>query len=453
MIKILLVEDQLQSRELLSDFLRTKGYDVHDFDNAEDAFEYFEKTGTDCAVLDINLPRMTGIDLLKKLRTIDPYMPAIIMTAFGSVNSAVDGMKAGASHYIEKPIDLKKLLSLIELCTQDRQEKLESREIEKTVPFSMKDEITALSMSMKRVLSVVQRIAKTDVPVLLSGETGTGKEVIARAIHTYSVRSKGSFIALNCAALPENLVEAELFGYESGAFSGARERKKGLAEIADNGTLFLDELGEFPMTLQAKLLRMMDGYGFYRVGGSQLINPNIRIIAATNKNLVTESEKGNFREDLYYRMKGVEIRIPPLRERAEDILPLAKVFLEYYAKKYDREITGFERETCDRILRAPWKGNVRELQRCIESAVVLTRKSLITPDDMGFIGSSQDYSSDVIKPETEEELILANVEKEHIRKVLALCNGNISKTASALGIHRNTLSTKIKEYGLSTEDL
>jgi len=447
--KILIVEDQQSSRELLEGFLEEHGYAVRAVGTAEEALESFKKEGYTCALLDIRLPGMSGIELLKNLREIDPEFIGIFMTAFGSVETAVDGMSAGAYRYIQKPVNLKELLSVIEAASLKWHENREYQMIKENNSKIHRSDIIADSQKMKDILSLVARVAPTDVPVLITGESGTGKEIIANLMHESSLRSAKSYIELNCAALPENLVEAELFGYEPGAFTGANHRKRGMAELADKGTLFLDEIGEFPLNLQAKLLRMIDGNGFFRVGGSEVIKPDLRIIAATNRNLEEMYREKLFREDLFFRLKGIEIKLPPLRERPEDILSLCRMFIDIYSKKYKREVDGLSPAARDTVLRYPWTGNIRELKHTIESAVILTRTSLLTVDDLRInhcAGADHDEKSCDL-----EKMTLAEVEKNHIMMVMAIHDGNVSKASKALGIHRNTLSQKIREYNLSSD--
>ena len=445
--KILLVEDQQSSRQLLASFLEDEGYTVSAFENAEVALEAFEKETYSCALLDIRLPGMDGVELLKKLREIDPDFIAIFMTAFGSVEIAVEGMSVGAFSFIQKPVNLKQVLNLVEAAVEENAVEQENvivrQELQRDIPIN----VIAESRGMKDVFSRIANIAPTDVPVLIYGESGTGKEIVARAIHNSSLRTSNSFIALNCAALPENLVESEIFGYEQGAFSGAKSRKKGMAEMADGGTLFLDEIGDFPIALQPKLLRMLEDSGFYRVGGTELVRPDIRVIAATNKDLTKMSEQGSFREDLYFRLKGISVVIPPLSKRPEDILALSESFLKKFSKKYKRDVIGFTEETRAALLRYKWPGNVRELLHSVESAVVVCRKRQITVKDLQINIDENEITSSAFDINTP----LAVVEKAHIEAVLTFYDWNISKASSVLGIHRNTLSSKIKEFELKNE--
>ncbi len=444
---ILIVEDQKSSRELLSSFLEEEGYKVTEAGTAEQALKLFEEHSFACALLDIRLPGMDGIELLSMLREIDPEFKAIFMTAFGSVDIAVKGMEKGAFSFIQKPVNLKQLLGLVEKATFEKAVDDENREVHQRLEPSIPAEIIAESRAMKEIFSRIAHIAPTDVPVLIEGQSGTGKEIVARAIHNSSLRADRAFIALNCAALPENLIESELFGYEQGAFSGARGRKKGMAEMADGGTLFLDEIGDFPITLQPKLLRMLEDSGFYRVGGTDIIKPDIRIIAATNRGLKKLTDEGFFREDLYFRLKGIPIYIPSLKERPEDILALTNAFVSKYASKYKRQISGLSDEARAAILRHDWPGNVRELLHALESAIVIARRQYITPDDLGL--SAESAANE--KPLYDVEMKLADVEKSHISRVLSANEWNISKAANVLGIHRNTLSSKIREYDLKSD--
>ncbi|MFP4458480.1 MAG: sigma-54-dependent transcriptional regulator [Candidatus Zixiibacteriota bacterium] len=443
--KILIVEDQKSSRELLTNFLIEQDYDVYSVGSGEKALEAFHKQGFSLALLDIRLPGMDGIELLEKLHDIDPEFIAIFMTAFGSVENAVKGMSRGAFGYIQKPVNLKQLLILVEKALEKWFTESESKILKEQIESQYSSDMIAESPNMKDVLSLINRIAPTDVAVLITGESGTGKEVIAHAIHDSSHRKDKRFIALNCAALPDNLVESELFGFEPGAFSGASQRKRGLAEMADGGTIFLDEIGEFPINLQAKLLRMIEGNGFYRIGGIELLKPDIRIIAATNRDLKDMTEEKQFRQDLYFRLKGIKIDLPPLRKRPEDIIALSDTFLEKFAKKYNRNIKGFTKEARNAMLRYEWPGNIRELINSIESAIVIARKDHIGLEDIRIKPEKAENDESI----TPSNMTLEELEKAHIRRVLADCDGNISKASQILGIHRNTLSSKVKEYGLN----
>jgi len=440
MRRILLVEDEKTERELLLNFLRSSGYEVEGVSSGEEAL-IKAKEGFDILLLDLKLPGIDGVETLRRIKELDPGKEVIILTAYGTVETAVQSMKLGAFHYLLKPIDLDALILLIERA-------FEKIDLEKEVKFLKEEiskweghpEIVAVSEKMKKVMSLVARVASSDTTVLITGETGAGKEVVARAIHAASKRKKARFVAISCAAIPETLFESELFGYEKGAFTGASSSKPGKFEIADGGTLFLDEVGEIPLPIQTKLLRAIEEKEIERLGGLKKIRVDVRIVAATNKNLEEEVKKGNMREDFYYRLNVIRIHIPPLRERKEDVLPLAELFLRKFSKKIGKKIEGFSKEAKKLLLSYSWPGNVRELENVVERAVVLTRTNLILPEDLSIFDAREKMS-----------LKLEDLEKKHIRKVMQMTGWKIKDAAELLGIHRNTLREKLRKYGLSKE--
>ncbi len=441
-LRILVVDDEeLQNRTLVK-FLRKKGFEVHGALSYEEAISMQENMRFDVALIDLRLGEKNGIDLLVRLREKNPLLRGIIITAFGTIDSAVKSMKEGAVEFLTKPINLEELFEIIKKIENEIFiEEVVSPEELKEGGFEDKS-IVFKSQVMKQVLSLAYRVAKSMAPVLITGESGTGKEKVARFIHRVSGRM-GEFVAISCASIPENLLESELFGYEKGAFTGAETSKRGKIEMADGGTLFLDEIGEMSVSLQAKLLRFLESGEYWKLGGEKIKKANVRVISATNRDLQRMIEEGNFREDLFYRINTVHVHIPPLRERREDIIPLAEFFLKVFSKKMHKNLKGFTKEAKYYLLSQTYRGNVRELRNMIERAVVLADGEYITVDALS------DFPS-----EKEKVLLrLEDVEKEHIKKILLLTGGNIKEAAQILGIHRNTLSKKIKEYFGSLEDL
>lgn len=448
--RVLIVDDEQSQRLLLGGFLRKCGFEVGEADSVESAKKIFAERGFDLAILDLRLPDGDGIELLGSLRMIDPDLSAVILTAYGSVESAVGSVKAGAAEFLQKPVDLQTLEQIIRGLWERKMIAMENRTLKETISLEWPEEVISRSRVMQEILSMVSRIAPTDAPVLITGESGTGKELIARLIHKASQREKKPFVPINCAAIPETLLESELFGYEPGAFTGATKRKPGKFEMANGGTIFLDEIGDFPPLLQAKILRFLEDGIIFRLGGNEPVKTDVRIISATNRPIEKMVKEKIFREDLFFRLNVIRISIPPLRERADDLLAMADVFLKDFAKKHGKEVDGFSPSARDRLLRYQWPGNVRELRNAVERAVILARTSLIPPELLPEpMDDSQCPKTAAFGPpfKTLEEL-----EKEYIKQVLAYCNGNQSEASKILGIHRNTLRNKLKEYGMDTED-
>jgi DNA-binding NtrC family response regulator len=383
---------------------------------------------------------MDGIETLERLKDRDPTLEVVIITAYGSVQTAVSAMKKGASDYITKPVDVDELLLLIERA-------LERKELEAEVNFLREElervkggpEIIAESPAMKEVMSMAYRLAQSKATVLITGESGTGKELVSRTVHLAGDRKGRRFVAISCSALPESLIESELFGYEKGAFTGATTHKPGKLEVADGGTLFLDEVGDLAPQVQVKLLRVLQTMEFERLGSNKPIHADVRILAATNQDLEEKIKAKEFREDLFYRLNVVSIHIPPLRDRKEDILPGANLFLERYSKELSKPVRGFTQGAEEKLLTYTWPGNLRELENVIERAVVLTRRDVI---------EAQDLSLGALVPEDTDPLKLEDLEARHIERVLGITGGNMSRAAEILGLHRNTLREKIRKYGL-----
>lgn len=444
-IKILVVDDEQAQRELLRGYLDKKGFSVHICGSGEEALERYHEVFAPVALVDMKMPGMNGIELIGRLRETNPFVQVIVLTAFGSVETAVAAMKAGAFDYLTKPVeDLDELLVKLQKAADQNRLMVDHEAMtERLHDVFPTTEIIGESRAIERVRELITLVAPKDATVLITGASGTGKELVARAIHGLSGRAENRLVAINCAAFPENLLESELFGYEKGAFTGADRAKQGRFELAEGGTLFLDEIGEMPLSMQVKLLRVLEERTIQRLGSVKEIPLDIRIIAATNRNLEKMVADGSFREDLYYRLNVIAIPIPPLRERPGDILLLADIFVQKFAQKIGRPIEGITAEAARLLSSYHWPGNVRELENVLERAVVLAAGDRITPDDLpGLDSKSSATRSGPVRP-------LAEVEKEHIQHCLDQCDWNMSACAEKLGIHRNTLRSKIKEYGLT----
>lgn len=445
-IKILIVDDEKSQRDLLSGFLQKNGFDVTSAENGEDALLKYRSVFSPIAIVDMKMPGMNGLELLAKLKEINPFIQVIVLTAFGSVETAVSAMKAGAFDYLTKPIEeLEELtLKLQKAADQNRlvvDNKVMSERMNEIFPSS---EMIGESSQMQKVKELISLVAPQDTTLLITGESGTGKELVARAVHAISPRADKKLVAINCAAFPENLLESELFGYEKGAFTGAGKLKQGRFELADGGTLFLDEIGELPLTMQVKLLRVLEERKIERLGSVNEIDLDIRIIAATNRNLEKMIEEKTFREDLYYRLNVVRLELPSLANRGGDILLLANKFIEVCKKKVGKNIKGLTPSAAEMLTSYSWPGNVRELENIIERAIILTRTEYLDKDVL--IGLSQNNQS---KRTNGELQTLADLEKNQIEMTLNRLDWSLQKTADSLGIHRNTLRSKIKEYNIT----
>ena len=444
--RILIVDDEKSQREQLSGFLKKQGFNVTTAELGMEAISLCKDKSFEVALIDLKMPGMDGIELLKKLKESNPEIQVIMMTAYGSVDTAVDAMKLGAYHYVNKPINLEELKLNINKALEGYHILVENKYLKEQLEEKYKDiHIIGNSKAIKEVLSTVSRVAKTKSTVLVKGASGTGKELVARAIHALSDRADQRFIPVSCAALPETLFESELFGHERGAFTGAIKRREGRFELADGGTLFLDEVGDIPLETQVKLLRVIESQEFDRLGGKETLKVDVRIISATNQDLERKIREKSFREDLYYRLNVISILIPPLRERKEDILLLVDHFIKKANQKCGRAIKGITPEVKDIILNYDWPGNVRELENVIERGVVLSRTDVIDKGDLPYFGLVSDKSFEHVPPVS---LSLKDVEKDHILRVLKEANWNLNKAAEILGIHRNTLRLKMREYGI-----
>lgn len=446
--KILIVDDDASHRLMIKANMLDKEYDVREAEDGEDAITLVEKEFFDLILMDIKMKKIDGITALKKIKEISPSIPVMIMTAYSSVQTAVDALKLGATEYFVKPLDMEAVCHSVEK-TFDY---LELQKENKTLKEQLNREfeissIIGQSKAMKAVFEVISLSAPSDATILILGESGTGKELIASAIYQNSFRKEKPFIKINCAALPENLLESELFGHEKGAFTGAVTKREGRFELANEGTLFLDEIGDMTLATQAKILRVLQEGEFERVGGDRTIKVDVRIIAATNKDLEKEVEKGNFRKDLFFRLSVVPITLPPLRKRRQDIPLLAEFFLKKYAKKNKRLIRGFTPAALDKLMRYDWPGNVRELENTLERTVIMSFDQLIKPETLpDFLNSAEinDNKDTALHPGRS----IKDVEKELIIKTLESTDNNITRAAELLGISRRTLHNKINEYNI-----
>ncbi len=448
---VLIVDDDQAHRTMLSTLIQGWGYETEQADDGDTAVEKVRETPFDLVLMDVRMIRLSGLEALEEIRRYNPAVPVIIMTAYSSVESAVDALKKGAYDYLTKPLDFDELKLAMERAMDHRKLREENRLLRQTLGEQFDSEnIIGRSASMIKLLETVAQVAPTEATVLITGESGTGKELIASAIHFNSMRKEGPFIKVNCAAITETLLESELFGHEKGAFTGAYRRKEGQFRLADGGTIFLDEISEMPLSMQVKLLRVLQEREFTRVGGEDVIKVDVRVVAATNKDLANEIKEGRFREDLYYRLNVVTLHVPPLRERQEDIPVLAQHFLALFSEKNRRNIKGFTPQAMDRMLRYRWPGNVRELMNAVERAVVLSRAEYIDvrglPLALQELGTSDGVDSYRIPAGS--GIPLEEVEKATILKTLEATGGNKSEAARRLGITRKTLHKKLKKYGV-----
>jgi len=435
-LKILVAEDEEITLKHLLYALKKGGYEAHGVFNGVEALKKMNKERFDIVITDIKMPEMNGIDLLDKIKDMWPETEVIIITGFGSIDSAVEAMKKGAYDYITKPFNLDEILIKIKKIFEKKS--LENQNIALKISLGLDSDLPpfiARSKSMREVVETIKSISGSDCNVIITGESGVGKGLVAKLIHYTSKRKDGPFLAINCAIFTEELLASELFGHKKGAFTGAVSNKKGLLEVANSGTLFLDEIAEMSPSLQAKLLKVIEDKEFFRVGGTRPIKVDVRFLTASNQNLKDLVEKGKFRKDLYYRLNVMEIYIPPLRERKEDILPLSEYFLRKHSKIANKEIKGFAKETIEILKSYSYPGNVRELENIIERAVILEQGPYITPESLPV--SIQLFKIETITPEhlkTVEELT-----RDYAQKVVDLVDGNKTKAAEILGISRTSL--------------
>lgn len=445
MSKILVIDDEEKIRTLLSKILSLEGYEVFQASDLKNAMKRLEFSDIDVAVCDVKLPDGSGVDFVKKVKEKYSSLEIILLTAYGNIQDGVQAIKNGAFDYITKGDDNNKIIPLVYKALEKVSLNKRISQLEKQLGNKYSFEsIIGHSKKIKSAIESAKKVATTDATVLLTGETGTGKEVFANAIHNASNRAKYNFIAINCSAFSKELLENELFGHKAGAFTGAVKDSKGIFEEASKGTVFLDEIGEMPMDLQAKLLRVLESGEFLKVGDSKTTTIDVRIIAATNRDLEKEIENGNFREDLFYRINIFTVQLPPLRERVSDIEDLAYSFLKNFSLKTGKKISGISKEYAEALKKHPWKGNIRELRNIIERSTILT-----DGDELQVESLPQDFQYDRetnVKGKILSAFELAGAEKIHIQKVLNYANGNKTKTAELLGIALTTLYRKIEEY-------
>jgi DNA-binding NtrC family response regulator len=450
-MRLMVVEDGKSQREMLSGFLRGEGHNVLEAEDGPDGLALLKENYIDLMLLDYKMPGMDGMEVLEKAKEITPEIDVIMMTAYGTVETAVNAMKAGAADYLTKPVDLEEVRILLHRLGEHRLLMKENRVLKEELRSRgiTADKIIYRSTAMEEVINMIGRVATSRAAVLLQGESGTGKELLARLLHTLSPRSEEPLVIVNCAALPETLLESELFGHEKGAFTGATSSRMGRFEEADGGTLFLDEIGELSATVQVKLLRFLQEHEFQRVGGNRTLSSDVRVISATNKDLAEKVREGAFRDDLFYRLNVVPITVPPLRERKEDVVPLVDHFIGKFAAENAKPVNGIEPQARDLLLKYDFPGNVRELENIIERAVVITRSSLIGIDDLPF-GGEQATEDDAV-PSGEGTGLRDEVEKLEIRMIRKAINEsgrNQSQAAELLGISERMLRYKLKKYKL-----
>jgi two-component system response regulator HydG len=452
---ILLVDDHKPFRDSLAKILEGEGFRVFPASDGEEALDVLRKEFVHLVLTDLKMPRMDGVELLKVAKTIRPETEVILITGYGTVDTAVTAMKDGAFDYIQKPFKPREILKLVRKAVEKQALVLQNRILQERIKdFQKVDKIVGRSPAMKKILEIVAQVAPSSATVLIQGESGTGKEVIAQAIHDLSPRANKPFIKVSCAALPETLLEAELFGYERGAFTGAIAKKEGRFELANGGTLFLDEIGEVSPTVQVKLLRVLQVGEFERLGGTKTIRADVRIVAATNMNLLEAVERKQFREDLYSRLNVITITLPPLREREGDIPLLAHHFLEIFKKKNNKEVKGFGQETLEVMLQYSWPRNVRQMENAIERAVVLTKGEIIAPGDL------PPEILKAVEPRVQRAVLmdektisislgtpLETIEKRVIEETLRYSRGDKNLASKILGISARTIYRKIEEEG------
>ena len=442
--RILVVDDEVNARTALAELLRDEGYDVETAADAFKALGKYETFEPHVVVTDLKMPGMDGIELVKKIRGSEDPASVVVMTAFGAVNTAVDAMRAGAADYLTKPLNFDELLVVLDKVFETHALRRETRQLRQRVRDRVAPgNIIGTSPPMQRVFEVVDQVAPSRATVLITGESGTGKELVANALHQRSGRANGPFVKLHCAALAESLLESELFGHERGSFTGAMARKDGRFQLADGGTLFLDEIGEISPAIQVKLLRFLQEHEFERVGGTQTIRVDVRVVAATNRNLVDEIAKGRFREDLYYRLHVVAIEMPPLRERRTDIPALANFFLERYAKENEKTVEAITPETMQLLTSYDWPGNVRELENALERAVVLATGPQLEPRHLPpHIRPRLTANGMPLVPGA----TMAEIERYAILETLKATGGSTSKAAEMLGISTRTIQYRLHHY-------
>ncbi|MBN2412287.1 sigma-54-dependent Fis family transcriptional regulator [candidate division KSB1 bacterium] len=456
--KILIVDDEKAARYGIKKALSKSRYVIEEAENGRIALEKIGKFNPDVILCDIYMPEMDGLELVRHLQNTDKekaLLPlVIVLTAFGSEKIAVEAMKAGAYDYLSKPFDIDELRLMVNKALEKIKLGRENILLRQQLGEQTRGEIIGNSPQINQVVKMIEKVARADVTLLLTGESGTGKELVARTVHTNSPRASGPFITMNCAAIPKDLVESELFGHEKGAFTGAVQQRQGKFEVANSGTLFLDEIADMSLETQAKILRILEEKSFTRLGGKELISTDVRLISATNKDLKSEIEQGRFREDLYYRIKVVEIHLPALRERKSDIMLLAVHFLQKYADKHDKNVKNIETAALQALYNHDWPGNVRQLMHVIEQSVVLTDKNVITVESLPHeitLGSNPQNFAELtgeMSFSAAKDKAVKEFENNIIDQALKSTGGNISKAARKLKMKRQFLQQKIKNLGL-----
>jgi len=449
MAAILIVEDEPKMRRLLELNLGEEGFVTHSAEDAETGLKILHREKIDLVISDFRLPGMSGLEFLQAVKRADASLPVVIMTAYGTVESAVEAMKVGASNYVLKPFSLAEMVLVVRKELDARNLREENRSLREALGRRYEyDNIVARSDRMQAVLALIERVAPTNATVLLGGESGVGKDLIARAIHQHSLRAAGPFIKINSTAIPETLLESELFGYEKGAFSGASTSKPGKFELADKGTLFLDEIGDVPPAIQVKLLRVLQEREFERLGGTKTLKVDVRLVAATNRDLRAALEEGTFREDLYYRLNVVAIDIPPLRDHKEDIPALVDFFLKRFAGESGNSTKQITPAAMKLLMDFRWPGNVRELENIIQRSVTLTSSATLDAGDIHLDPSPSRSLAAGPEPLLPEGVTLEQWEDEIIREALRRANGNKSQAARALGLSRNALRYRLSKMGV-----
>jgi DNA-binding NtrC family response regulator len=443
--RILVVDGDVNPRAVLADQLRGEGYEVETASDGTAALGAYEAFAPHVVITDLALPDLNGVDLMKQIRAKEDCAEVIVLAAHGAVATAVDAMRSGAADYLAKPVDIHELLVVLDKVFETSRLRRETRQLRARVRDRVPpDNMVGQAPAIQRVFEIVDQLASSRATVLITGESGTGKELIANALHYRSPRAHGPFVKLHCAALAESLLESELFGHDKGSFTGAMARKDGRFSLADGGTLFLDEIGDISPSIQVKLLRFLQEHEFERVGSTQTIKVDVRVIAATNRNLPEEVAKGRFREDLFYRLNVVSIEMPPLRDRRTDIIELARFFIERYAKQNDRAIEGLSPDAAALLLAYDWPGNVRELENAIERAVVLAPPGVIGPEHLPFTihpGTKEPAGYPPIPGST-----MAQLERYAIVETLKACGGSTSKASVMLGMSTRKIQYRLHEY-------
>lgn len=453
MATILVAEDRKGMRDMVVKVLSDKGHHVIEVNNGSLALEALEKSNIDLVITDLRMPEVDGMELLRRAKGINPEISVIMVTAFGTIDIAVEAMKQGAVDFLAKPFSISEMEIKVEKALTQQRLSREKKYLEEEVNIEYNfGDIIGPGSKMQEVYKLIRKVSKTDTSILIRGESGTGKELVARAVHYNSLRKDNAFVKVSCGALSEGVLESELFGHEKGAFTSAIEKRTGRFELSDKGTLFLDEIGDIPLNTQVKLLRVLQEREFERVGGTETIEVDVRIIAATHKNLEEEIRQGGFREDLYYRLNVVPIFIPPLRERKEDIPYLARHFLTKYAGKTNKKIKDISPNTLEFLMNYNWAGNVRELENAIERAVVLETGDTLTSQHLPLgMGTVQETKNVPLAGQNLTRTV-EDVEKQIIKKALEDSDWNQSKAAEALGINRSSLYYKMLKYDLVKRD-